>query len=76
MEKSEIPVCRILGVNIAAIHMEWLLNYLIRHVKALSGKYITVANVHTTVMHMKAQSIVRSRIMLSWQFRTEVLWAP
>ncbi|MCI8375976.1 MAG: WecB/TagA/CpsF family glycosyltransferase [Lachnospiraceae bacterium] len=50
MEKSEIPVCRILGVNIAAIHMEWLLNYLIRHVKALSGKYITVANVHTTVM--------------------------
>lgn len=50
MEKSEIPVCRILGVDIAAIDMEWLLNYLNKHIKALSGSYITVANVHTTVM--------------------------
>jgi N-acetylglucosaminyldiphosphoundecaprenol N-acetyl-beta-D-mannosaminyltransferase len=50
MDRSEIPVCRILGVNIAAIQMEWLLNYLIQNIKTLSGRYITVANVHTTVM--------------------------
>lgn len=50
VDKSEIPVCNILGVNIAAIDMKWLVQYLIRNVKALSGDYLTVANVHTTVM--------------------------
>lgn len=45
----QIPTCNILGVEIAAINMEWLLQYLIEHLKDLSGDYITVANVHTTV---------------------------
>lgn len=54
LDKSEIPVCNILGVNIAAINMEWLLKYLKRNVKSnndnkLAGEYICVANVHTTV---------------------------
>lgn len=50
VNKSEIPVCNILGVNIAAINMKWLIDYLIQNIKILSGDYITVANVHTTVM--------------------------
>lgn len=50
VDKSQIPVCNILGVHIAAIHMNWLVNYIIQNIKALSGDYITVANVHTTVM--------------------------
>lgn len=50
VNKSEIPVCNILGVNIAAIDMKWLVNYLSQNVEALSGDYMTVANVHTTVM--------------------------
>ena len=28
VDQSEIPTCNILGVNIAAIDMEWLLGYL------------------------------------------------
>lgn len=49
MDKSKIPVCNILGVNIAAIGMEWTLDYLKKHIKDLSGDYICISNVHTTV---------------------------
>lgn len=49
VNKSEIPVCRILGVNIAAIDMEWLLNFTNEHIHELSGDYMCVSNVHTTV---------------------------
>ncbi|HBE81135.1 MAG TPA: glycosyltransferase [Firmicutes bacterium] len=54
VDKSTIPTCNILGVNIAAINMEWLLNYLRKYLKSpkgnlLAGDYICVSNVHTTV---------------------------
>ncbi len=54
VNKLEIPVCNILGVNIAAINMEWLMNYLEKHITPehcndLSGDYICISNVHTTV---------------------------
>ena len=49
MDKSKIPVCNILGVNIAAINMEWTLDYFKKHIKSLSGDYVCVSNVHTTV---------------------------
>lgn len=48
--KSMIPTCNILGVNIAAINMQWLLDYTEKHIKELSGNYCCVSNVHTTVM--------------------------
>ena len=48
-KKAEIPTCNILGVDIAAIDMEWLLAYLNNNIKALAGDYICVSNVHTTV---------------------------
>lgn len=48
-DKSRIPTCNILGVNIAAINMPWLLNYLDKNIHGLSGDYICVSNVHTTV---------------------------
>lgn len=38
-----------MGVNIAAINMEWLLKYTEQHIKELSGDYMCVSNVHTTV---------------------------
>ena len=50
LNKEEIPVCNIMGVNIAAIDMEWLLNYTEKNIQALSGDYMCVSNVHTTVM--------------------------
>lgn len=49
-EKNTVPVCNIMGVNIAAIDMNWLLTYLDRNITSLSGDYICVSNVHTTVM--------------------------
>ncbi len=49
VEKAEIPICNIMGVNIAAINMEWLKHFLQENVKQLRGKYICVSNVHTTV---------------------------
>lgn len=49
VDKSRIPTCNILGVDIAAIDMEWLIDYLDNNIHALSGDYICVSNVHTTV---------------------------
>lgn len=49
VNKSAIPTCNILGVNIAAIDMQWLLNFLNENISELSGDYICVSNVHTTV---------------------------
>lgn len=49
VEKAQIPTCRIMGVDIAAINMGWLLDYINSNVKKLSGDYICVSNVHTTV---------------------------
>lgn len=47
--KAGIPVCDILGVHIAAIDMDWLLDFTQKHIKELSGDYMCVSNVHTTV---------------------------
>lgn len=49
IDKSNIPTCNILGVNIAAINMQWLIEYLDENIDKLSGDYICVSNVHTTV---------------------------
>lgn len=50
LDKSEIPICNILGVNIAAINMEWLVEYTEKNIEQLSGNYMCVSNVHTTIM--------------------------
>ena len=49
MDKSSIPTVNILGVDIAAINMKWLISFTKKHIKDLSGEYICVSNVHTTV---------------------------
>lgn len=49
VNKSQIPVCPIMGVNIAAIDMQWLLEFTKRNINMLSGDYMCVSNVHTTV---------------------------
>lgn len=49
VNQSQIPTCNILGVNIAAINMKFLLKFIEDNIAELSGDYITVANVHTTV---------------------------
>lgn len=49
VDKTKIPTCNIMGVNIAAINMEWLIEYLNKNIQELKGDYICVSNVHTTV---------------------------
>ena len=50
VDKSQIPTCQIMGVSLAAINMPWLINFTKKYVKELSGDYLCVSNVHTTVM--------------------------
>lgn len=50
IKELQIPVCNILGVNIAAINMNWLMQFISANLEKLKGKYICVSNVHTTVM--------------------------
>lgn len=49
VDKSQIPICNIMGVDIAAIDMEWLLKFTDNYIKDLQGDYMCVSNVHTTV---------------------------
>ena len=49
VDKKVIPTCNIMGVNIAAINMEWLVDYLEKNISEIKGDYICVSNVHTTV---------------------------
>lgn len=50
VDKSLIPTCSIMGVNIAAINMEWLVDFLKKNLSEIKGDYICVSNVHTTVI--------------------------
>lgn len=45
-----IKTCSILGVNIAVTDMDQTVQFIMQNIKELSGKYICVSNVHTTVM--------------------------
>lgn len=49
VDKSQIPVCNIMGVNIAAINMDWLLKFTDKYIKDLSGDYMCVSNVYPTL---------------------------
>ena len=46
VDKKQIPTCNIMGVDIAAINMEWLLEYLDKNLEDIKGDYICVSNVH------------------------------
>ena len=48
--KSLVPTCNIMGVHLATINMPWLIEFTKRYIKELSGNYMCVSNVHTTVM--------------------------
>lgn len=44
VDKKLIPTCNIMGVNIAAINMEWLVDYLEKNISEIKGDYICVPN--------------------------------
>lgn len=45
-----MKTCNILGVNIAVTDMKHTVQFIMQNIENLSGKYICVSNVHTTVM--------------------------
>ncbi|MCD7862801.1 MAG: WecB/TagA/CpsF family glycosyltransferase [Lachnospiraceae bacterium] len=49
IDKSKIPTCKILGVDIAAINMNWLLKFTETYIDKLKGDYMTVVNVYSCV---------------------------
>lgn len=49
IDKNQIPTCSIMGVNIAAVNMDWLLKFTDIYIKELAGDYMCVSNVHTIV---------------------------
>ena len=50
IDNSKIPTVNIMGVNIAAINMDWLLDFTHKNIHKLNGDYLCASNVHTTVM--------------------------
>ena len=58
VNKSLIPTCNIMGVNIAAINMEWLVSYLNENLEDIKGDYICVSNVHTKKVYKDNYSVV------------------
>ena len=78
VDKSQIPTCNIMGVDIAAIDMDWLLDFTFKNIKNLSGDYMCVSNVHTTVMSWEDRDTKRSITEAVWPSRTagrSLLWA-
>ncbi|MCD8197554.1 MAG: WecB/TagA/CpsF family glycosyltransferase [Lachnospiraceae bacterium] len=49
INKSEIPVCKILGVDIAAIDMNWLIEFTEKSLDKLRSDYFCVVNVYSDV---------------------------
>lgn len=49
MRLEDIPTCAIMGTEIAAIDMAFLVDYIERNIEGLRGNYVCVSNVHTTV---------------------------
>ncbi len=49
VDTSKIPTCPILGVNLAAINMDWLLKFTQKNIEKLKGDYMTVVNVYSCV---------------------------
>lgn len=50
INKSVIPVCNILGVDIAAVDINWLMNFTEDNIHDLSGDYLCASNVHSLVV--------------------------
>ena len=56
LEKHPFPTCSILGVNIAVTNMKKTIAWLESDISKLSGSYICISNVHTTVTAYEEES--------------------
>ena len=58
VDKRQIPTCNIMGVNIAAINMEWLLEYLDKNIDLLHGDYICVSELQESISSLERQALM------------------
>lgn len=65
-----MQTCNIMGVNIAVTDMDKTLRLVEDNCEAWRGKYICVANVHTTVTAHDDPTYLRCRTARSWPCRT------
>ncbi len=65
-----MQTCNIMGVNIAVTDMDKTLRLVEDNCEAWRGKYICVANVHTTVTAHEDPTTRRCRTAQSWLCRT------
>lgn len=72
VDKTLIPACNIMGVNIAAVNMQWLLDYIEKNLEVIKGDYICVSNVHTTVTSYEDSSYCAIQNGVLWQYRMVV----
>lgn len=46
---AQVPTCEILGVRVAAVDMDWTLNFTHQYLNELRGEYICATNVHAVI---------------------------
>ncbi len=61
VDKSMIPTVSILGVQVAAINIDWLLSFTTEHIREMSGDYMCFTNVHTTVMASESEEYLSAQ---------------
>lgn len=49
----DVPIFSLLDVNVAAVNMNWTLNFISKNIKSISGEYICITNVHSIVMSVE-----------------------
>ena len=72
VKKAEIPTCNILGVDIAAIDMEWLLAYLNNNIKALLVIIFACLMYIPLLLRMKKRHTGKFRMVELWLSRMVV----
>lgn len=70
VDKSLIPTCNIMGVNIAAINMNWLLKYIDENLSDIKGDYICVSNLQSSQNKALIVSVLQIIVNRYTRFRS------
>ena len=53
VNKAELPTCTILGTEVVVGNIKWLVEYLTKNIKELSGDYLTITATNEIIMAYK-----------------------
>ncbi len=59
VNKTKLPTCTILGTEVFVGNMEWLVDYLTRNIKYLSGDYLTITATNEIIMAYKDEKFFK-----------------